>query len=604
MKPLNYSLFTLFLFFMIAIVFSACRKNNDTTPDENEVVIPETTKIITQEIWNNNFIGFDSVNYTYSFSSDILSTVELNPGDVMVSSDGHGHLRKVTKVENAGNNVIVQTSFASLTDAIENGRITFSEVLTTSKISKVSYFKEGVHINTQEQNKSLSNDPLKVTLDTYLDDAKKVLVTGEFSVTLFPSCDFLIEERTIKHVMTEFKAVEEISISGDLKILDQSWKDEKKLAKVDFQPIVVLVLGMPVLIAPDLEIFVGADFNIQSGITTKIEQKLDFTARIEYEDEAWSKTKELVPGFGFDPPVLTASADAKIYIKPKLNLKIYGTVCPYLQGELYGRLDAELLRETSWSIYAGMNAGVGVEVEILGFGIFDYYTNPPLIVYEKLLAGTGQSGITPIIIDHFQYPGAEQPNGLTFANGKLWMSSYSTDPGIYEIDTSTGEMLNRYQLEDICVYKGYAGLAFDGTNLWHADAYCSVDLTKLNIPPTQILDQVSIDDQRLNDLAWDGEFLWSAGHLNKLRKIDVTSGQVVETIDVHGMPLAGLAYDGSNLWISHKDEIGILGDYAYPVFQFTIDEATRLESLAWDGTHLWAASFDQNKIYKIKLEYD
>jgi hypothetical protein len=59
----------------------------------------------------------DSTTFTYSFQDTVPP---LSPGDVLIDTVGGGHLRKVGTITIQGNNLIVETEDAALTDAIES----------------------------------------------------------------------------------------------------------------------------------------------------------------------------------------------------------------------------------------------------------------------------------------------------------------------------------------------------------------------------------------------------------------------------------------------------------------------------------------------------
>ena len=143
-------------YFIIAVFFSlslvvitqqACKKEDQSSPpNEDEVSIPETTKVIDQNTWSNNFVSIDSSDYTIIFKKEITNTTPIDVGDIIVSQDGNGLLRKVTGIENSGGNIVVKTSFASLTEAIENGSVSIDITLSEQKIRRINYLKKGVFL--------------------------------------------------------------------------------------------------------------------------------------------------------------------------------------------------------------------------------------------------------------------------------------------------------------------------------------------------------------------------------------------------------------------------------------------------------------------------
>ena len=115
-------------------------------PDPDEVVVSESAQIIEDQMWNENILLVDSTDYTLTFREDLNTLLPLEIGDVLVSTVGNGLLRKVTGITStkAGNEVVVETEFASLTDVIEQGTIQAEVVLTPDDIQEVVFHYEGI----------------------------------------------------------------------------------------------------------------------------------------------------------------------------------------------------------------------------------------------------------------------------------------------------------------------------------------------------------------------------------------------------------------------------------------------------------------------------
>ena len=338
---------TLLLSFLL-MTQQACKKEKEPSPPNNdEISIPETTKVIDQNTWNSSFVGVDSSNYTITFKKDLTNKVPISVGDIIVSTDGYGYLRKVTSIKDEGGNIKIYTSFASMTEAIENGNFSFNTTLSEQKIMKISYLKDGVVLDTSEM-KSTEETALEYNIDTYLDNNKMIHITGSFTLLPSVNAELIIKWFKVKKLKVEFVVDEQITIIDSLK-LEDSYEKEIKLAEVKFHPIVVMIGTVPVIIVPELEIMAGVNYDIEAIVAARVDQSLNYTAGLLYEDEDWSIYKELDKQLNYMPPTLTATATAKAYIKPQLNLKFYGFVAPYLTGELYGRIDANINANPWWS---------------------------------------------------------------------------------------------------------------------------------------------------------------------------------------------------------------------------------------------------------------
>ena len=375
-----------------AIIFQSCKKENEPElPNNDEFSIPETTKVIDQNTWNSNFVALDSFNYIFTFKKDITNKMPINTGDIIVSTDGYGYLRKVTSIEEEGENIKVYTTFATLTEAVEKGNFSFNTILSEQKIKSINYLKEGVILDTSGI-KSTEETAMEYNIDTYLDNNEKVNLKGSFVLLPSVNAELDVEMFSVKKLKVEFVVDEKVNIENTIELFNIQYDKEIQLAQINFNPIIVMVGTVPVIIVPQLEIFAGVSLEVNSTVTTSVEQTLNYTAGMLYENSGWTNYKELTKQLNYQPPTLNATADAKAYIKPKLNLLFYGSLAPYLAGELYGRINAELQANPWWALYGGVTIGAGVKMEIFEEELLDYYTDPPVIKYEKLIIDANTAG--------------------------------------------------------------------------------------------------------------------------------------------------------------------------------------------------------------------
>jgi len=365
----------------------SCKK--DEEPDD-QVKIPSTTKVISASDWNANLVTVDSSDYTYTFNSGITGLYDLQAGDIIVSGVGGGCLRKISAITTQNNQVIITTAFASLSETIEDGSFTLDYHLTADKVRSIKIFDENLKL-TPVYDKSVDNAAITYELSTFLDNNKLVEITATLTIDPTMSCSYEIKKFKVKKLAVQFQVDEEIEIAATLKLLDIEWEKEKKLLSIKFAPITVMIGPVPVIITPEIEVVAGVSLEIASAITTSVTQELSFTVGMAYNNGSWSNSFDIEKDFGYNPPELSATAEAKAYLKPQLNLKIYEVLSPYLFAELYGRIEADLLANPWWSLYAGAGIGVGAKVEIWDITLIEYETDPPPILYEMLIASSGSS---------------------------------------------------------------------------------------------------------------------------------------------------------------------------------------------------------------------
>jgi len=391
----------IFILLITIVISISCKKDSNNENPVDPGPIPETTKIIDHSTWQDKLVSIDSTNFTFIFKSDLLNKLELKAGDILVSGEGYGYLRKVTNVVQEGNSIKVYTSFASLNEAVRDGTFTLQTNLSEQKIQKITYYRQGVKIDTSHM-KSTEATNIDATIDEYLDAEKKVHVTGNFSMMPALNCELQIKLFKVEKFSMEYEIGEQIKLETTLELLNLQYSKEIDLVNITFTPITIFIGPVPVIIVPELEIVAGAELNIESSVSTSIDQQMSYAIGILYENGVWSPTYEQNKSFTFQPPTLTAKANAKAYIKPQLNLKFYGALAPYLYGEAYGRIDADLLVNPWWTLYGGANVEAGVEMEIFGKEIFDW-PETPFYLFEYETEITNSS--------NFQY---NQPPVLPF----------------------------------------------------------------------------------------------------------------------------------------------------------------------------------------------
>jgi PKD repeat protein len=304
----------------------------------------------------------------------------------------------VSSITESGNNLIVKTTFANLTDVVNQGETSFSETLSEQKITKVSYLKEGVTLDTSRM-KSTENTQLEYTIDTYLDPGQKIHLQGDFSILTKLNGQLKIGyvPPRIKLFELTYGINQSLDLSQDIQLVDIEYDKEVKIASVYFQPIIAVISGVPVVLVPQLEISVGISSEVHCNLSSEINQHMDYTIGIKYEDNQWTPVNEMNKSFTYLPPQLNCNATAKAYIKPQMNILIYDVVAPYLYADLYGKIEANTSNNPWWNLYAGADMGVGVKAAILGATIFDFNTDPPLISYEQLIASaSGQHESSPV----------------------------------------------------------------------------------------------------------------------------------------------------------------------------------------------------------------
>jgi uncharacterized protein (TIGR02145 family) len=438
---------------IFGLTLSTCKKEKEEVPSDG-VMITAEAKIIEETTWNQNFIDFDSLNYTLTFSkSEAIENFKV--GDIIVSGKGEGLLRRVTSLETVNNEIIVHTEAAAITELIKQGLVDFKQQLTIPQIKSIEYRYEGISLDTSSyKNGDQTNFNWDINTVLYDDDGNtqttgdQVRLAGDFN------CDWqfiaLIDIGLIdglKEVKFGFESNESLDlelIAGIQYTLEESYT----LAVVNFTPIVVMVGVVPLVFTPQLKIDVGIDGYANASITTSISQNLGFEAGVQYlKASGWNSYNTYNKSLNFQPPQLNMNAGAEAYLKPELSVKLFSVTGPFTNLKLYGKIEADLLATPWWRIYGGLNMSAGVNVEILDRFLLEY-TVSDLINYEELIAEASDNPGTLATVSNYAITNISKTTARGGGNisaegsasvterGVCWSTSQS--PTVSDAHTSDG----------------------------------------------------------------------------------------------------------------------------------------------------------------------
>ena len=364
----------------------------------NEVIIPATTKVLSEE----------SLGYISSVTEDLSvitfadPTVELKSlteGDVIVSdvSDAtpYGLLRKVTGVTLKGDELVVETTSATLEEAIQKAKIEVDWSLGSQEGAPNAFLPfAGVACAEDDSLFPIVIDTVLYDLDGNNDTTDdQIKATG--SLDLEADFDFLldIDDHKVKELELTITITEtaEMNISGDISLVDIHPEPVVLLSQK--LPTVTIWAGwVPIVIVPKLSVHVGFDGEVTASISAGVTQEAKAKAGLRYKNGDWSPIKELSNTFDWVSPSLDVKCQVKAYAGPVLSFLLYGISGPYGDVDGYLELEADPFKTPWWQLYGGINADIGIKVEVLGDEIADYEL-PGVIDYRKLLAeAAGEHG--------------------------------------------------------------------------------------------------------------------------------------------------------------------------------------------------------------------
>jgi len=349
-------------------------------PPTTNPLPPETTQQLTA-------ISPDGTTYTFARMTPPLAAIA--PGEIMVAGPSNaapdGFLRRVTAIDTASGQVVVQTQAATLEDAIQQGEISVSQRLSPTN-SQALQIAPGVTLMPASVVSPDGSFYVKIEDAVVYDDdgnlaTKNDQVVANGSIEFAPTVDFrlLMRNAQIEELYVAAEAEETATLEFEMKLEKSLIQKEFRLGNpIQLTRIVVMVGPVPIVIIPVLTFQVGIDGSVHVGIVTRVEQVLTATAGARWADGAWAPVSESTNRFTFTPPTLHVGVDFKGYASERLQVLLYGVAGPYVSVGPYLKLEADTSKTPWWELYGGWEALVGVRVDLLGYKKIAEYQAPAI----------------------------------------------------------------------------------------------------------------------------------------------------------------------------------------------------------------------------------
>jgi hypothetical protein len=314
---------------------------------------------------------------------------DIKEGDILLSVEGGGYLRKVVDVDVEGGRLIVTTEQASLEEAFEE-----LDIKTTIKLPQSSELSPpGIFQSPPYPVKS----PLTIEMGTlnvsiyYLIPVTyaTMKVGGSFKFT--PSMDVEIKISMFK--LKKFRLV----LRGDVEQglgLDMSGGPglEYEVPIITPVPIFSTTIG-PVAISLEFTLLGGVGLSFNTGIDGRFgyDTSLTMEGGVEYMDGDWNPVTEFDYEFNpyFDFKVY-AGLEGEVYLKPRIGTYIYSVAGPYFQLKPYGKGTITFIPNIHLEAGWGLSGSIGGSVKILSkvlldinYELFNFYET----LWKKDLTG-------------------------------------------------------------------------------------------------------------------------------------------------------------------------------------------------------------------------
>lgn len=379
------------------------------------VIIPATTKV-GDAATRAALSEYDPDTGVMRFSTRTSTLAQLKADDVLVAEPSaaapHGYLRQVKAIRPDGDGLVLETTQASLTDAIYQGELDFTRDMEPVDLLEPELLVDGLSIASVLEPQAGFNFVARFdqTVLNINEDGvnSRVRIDGSVSFNvgfnfglsiggkIFPPDIYL--ERFEASANVSQRA--ELRISGDARA---TFTKDVQVASIPFATFCVPVGPVPVCFSPTVYMFVGASGEVNLKFDYKVVQTFSAGIGTRYlKGPGW---ENIGHGPNFDTtigsnPSITARMKASGYARAEIGLMLYGLAGPTFGAKLGVELDAAMPRDPFWTMSAFLEAyyGLVVSVPILG-RIADHRAT-----IFKVSKEVGRSSNAPPIIE------VKQPN--------------------------------------------------------------------------------------------------------------------------------------------------------------------------------------------------
>lgn len=360
--------------------------------DDPDVSISPNT-VIVDEIRELSFDHIAGTTLVFDYAG---GPPHIPIGTVVVGSEGGGYLRKITRATAEGGKIELETTDASLVDALIEGSMQTDIDLSLPGEGALLDPADWPYISpcATIENGGVRLDSCIIYSGTF-GDAWVTASIPEGYVKFEPDFDFGFEVDDSSIVEVHGIITGTVYLDLELEI-DAStvFSDGEEYTVYEFKKHAWQVVGgLPVVEEITVSFILGFEAEAQVGGISTIGFSdtctVSFGAR--YQNEFWLPVwnPECSDGHGHEPTwEATAELDAKVYFKMAVSTEIYAVAGPYLEVIPYARFDATVTTNPpcwEWGLYGGIESNLGFLVHILDFELADF--SVPLDWPELKLAG-------------------------------------------------------------------------------------------------------------------------------------------------------------------------------------------------------------------------
>lgn len=375
-----------FVFIALAVVVGACDSSGSQgpPPEEQDVVLAEEAVVARENGLQLASRSADTLVFDASDSSLSLST-----GDVVVGEEEGGYLRTVRSATRSGNQIIVQTSPATLTDVFETATIRadisgedFQQKIRSPASTsgwRVKYLADGVTLSSAKSPKVSGGIGLDLDGVTLASSTGSTVQLTDGSVSFNPTVDFTLAISGREVDEFEIASANEFAYQTDVVVASTNDVSISKDVELSiFEKIYAKLIGpVPVVITLEVKLVGSSSISVGAGTetTTPVSFEGSTDHSLAYRGGRW------IPEASQDFDVTggevswnrSGGVATEIAIRPEASLKVYTVAGPYFTVGPYVGASVDLVPDPiEWRSYWGGSARLGAKAELFDFLSADF----------------------------------------------------------------------------------------------------------------------------------------------------------------------------------------------------------------------------------------
>lgn len=429
-------------FAIFLVLFINCDKRYLIPPEPDLIVNTQTIVLKEGTMQYVKHLTEDEI----IFDSQAKILTQLKTGNILVSGEGNGLLRKITAITTTPAEIKLKTEDAKLTDVFKAASVNMVQQLNPMDFQQNMPLKKGVSL-IEVQNDLFrfeikdfilyDSDGNEATKDDQLTASGNLVVSNPLFQLKFEIKSASI--KSLKFTGTIHQA-SDLDIRGQIHLL--KIKKEFEIVRMAGKPIVFMAGNVPIVLTPVLRVAVGFELDANASITNSTilaTQEVNYTGGIEYKNGKVSHISDFSNQFQYTLPKVTINSRLRGFVYPKFEMLLYNFVGLYLKPVEYLELNAQIYNIPWWGLYAGIDIFIGISVDI--FNLYEIKREYQVFDYRHLLVDAGEAFNFPGYGLIAEYPfngnahdGTENQNHGAISGAKLTHDRFDYPNKAYQFD--------------------------------------------------------------------------------------------------------------------------------------------------------------------------